>query len=245
VVESNHHHTVIFDRYGNYPEFMERYHQLVARSQNALRGRWENFWSSEEPCAVVLVDRADVIARIIYAAANPVKDRLVDKAHHWPGINGYTNLMSGRPLRATRPRHFFRESGPMPKQVSLELSIPSELGPREDVLPEVRAGVEAIEQALAAEIRAGRTRVVGVGLIRRQSWKASPATVEPRRNLRPRFAARDEASRIAVLLGYRTFLAAYRDAHLRRAKGQPAVFPYGTYGLRRFGGVAIGPPLAG
>jgi putative transposase len=42
---SNHHHTVIFDRFGRYPEFIEHFHKLVARSQNALRGRWENFWA--------------------------------------------------------------------------------------------------------------------------------------------------------------------------------------------------------
>jgi putative transposase len=37
------HHLVIYDRAGRYPEFIEHFHKLVARSQNALRGRWENF----------------------------------------------------------------------------------------------------------------------------------------------------------------------------------------------------------
>jgi putative transposase len=40
---SNHHHTVIFDRFGRYPEFVEHFHKMFARSQNALRHRWENF----------------------------------------------------------------------------------------------------------------------------------------------------------------------------------------------------------
>jgi REP element-mobilizing transposase RayT len=38
---SNHHHTVIYDRWGRYPEFIEHFHKMVARCQNALRGRWE------------------------------------------------------------------------------------------------------------------------------------------------------------------------------------------------------------
>src|SRR5438270_763512 len=63
---SNHHHTVIFDRHGNYPEFLEYFHKLVARSQNALRGRWENLWASEQTSVVRLVDRADVIRKLIY-----------------------------------------------------------------------------------------------------------------------------------------------------------------------------------
>ncbi len=45
VVMSNHHHTIVFDRRGTIVEFTEHLHKLVAKSQNALRGRWENFWS--------------------------------------------------------------------------------------------------------------------------------------------------------------------------------------------------------
>jgi hypothetical protein len=33
--------------------------QLVAKSPNALRGRWENLWSSEQVCVVWLVDPAE------------------------------------------------------------------------------------------------------------------------------------------------------------------------------------------
>lgn len=54
---SNHYHAVIYDRAGRYPEFIEHFHKLVARSQNALRGRWENFGSSEQTCVVKLVGR--------------------------------------------------------------------------------------------------------------------------------------------------------------------------------------------
>ena len=91
---SNHYHAVIYDRAGRYPEFIEHFHKLLARSQNALRGRWENFWAAEDPCIVRLVDPADVIAKLVYAATNPVKDHLVERIHHWPGVNGYTRLMS-------------------------------------------------------------------------------------------------------------------------------------------------------
>ena len=31
---SNHYHAVIYDRVGRYPEFLEHFHKLVARSQN-------------------------------------------------------------------------------------------------------------------------------------------------------------------------------------------------------------------
>jgi putative transposase len=237
-VESNHEHLVVFDRFGNYPAFTEYFHKLLARSQNALRGRWENFWSSEELCAVRLISREDAIAKMVYAAANPVKDRLVDRVHRWPGVNGYVNLLTGRSFTATRPRHFFRTNGPMPKKVTFELAIPPELGPREEIVAAVRAGVEAIEDALALEIRRG-ARVVGRRRILAQSWKDSPERVEPRRNLRPRFAAHNEEERINALLEYRAFLDAYGEARRRWLAQTPAVFPAGTYWLRHFAAVPV------
>ena len=100
---SNHHHTVIYDRHGTLPAFTEHFHKLLAKCQNALRGRWENLWASEQVCVVHLVDSADVMRKLVYAATNPVKDRLVERVHHWPGVNGLAALLGRRPLRATRP----------------------------------------------------------------------------------------------------------------------------------------------
>lgn len=65
---SNHYHAVTFDRRGRYPEFLEHFHKLFARSQNALRGRWENFWSSEQACVVKLMNREGVIDKLVYTA---------------------------------------------------------------------------------------------------------------------------------------------------------------------------------
>src|ERR1043165_9269982 len=120
---SNHYHVVIYDRAGRYPEFIEHFHKLLARSQNALRGRWENLWSSEQTCVVRLVDRAAVIDKLVYVATNPVLDHLVDRVHHWPGVNGLATLLTGRSLRATRPLHFFRPNGPMPEVLEISLTI--------------------------------------------------------------------------------------------------------------------------
>ena len=100
---SNHHHTVIFDRQGRYPEFVEHFHKLIARSQNVLRGRRENFWSSEQVSVVRLVSREDVVRKLVYTATNPVKDHLVERVHHWPGVNALSALLTGRKLRAVRP----------------------------------------------------------------------------------------------------------------------------------------------
>jgi REP element-mobilizing transposase RayT len=133
---SNHYHAVIFDRWGRYPEFVEHFHKIFARSQNALRGRWEIFWWCEQVSVVRLVDRQDVIDKLVYTATNPVKDHLVERVHHWPGINGLHALLTSQPLRANRPWHFFRRDGAMPEAVELRLTLPPELGPEADVLAE-------------------------------------------------------------------------------------------------------------
>jgi hypothetical protein len=239
-VESNHEHLVIYDRLGNYPEFTEYLHTLIARSQNALRGRFENFWAAEEMCAVRLISREDAIAKIIYTAANPVKDRLVDRVHvhKWPGVNGYTNLLSGRAFTARRPHHFFRPNGPMPETVTFEMTIPPELGERDEVIQQIRAGVGAIEQTLAAEIRSG-ARILGRRNVLAQNWNASPITPRPHRNLRPRFAAMREDERIQALLAYRAFLEAYRLARKGWRAQLGSTFPIGTHWLRRFASVPI------
>ena len=121
---SNHHHTGIEDPEGNYPAFLEYFHKLFAKCQNALRGRWENFWSSEQTSVVRLVDPTDILDKTVYALANAVKDGLVEKAHHWPGASSLESLVHRKPLVASRPNHFFREDGPMPDIVSLNLSRP-------------------------------------------------------------------------------------------------------------------------
>src|SRR5206468_10929665 len=119
---SNHHHTVIYDRDGKVVEFLEHFHKMFAKSQNCLRGRWENLWANEPVCIVHLATREDVLDKLVYVATNPVKDQLVERVHHWPGVNGLAALLGHKPLVAHRPRHFFRDDGPMPESVTLNLA---------------------------------------------------------------------------------------------------------------------------
>lgn len=239
LAESNHHHTMFFDRHGNAPAFVEYFHKLFARSQNALRGRWENFWAAEEPCLTRVLDVRTVIAKLVYVATNPVKDRLVERVHHWPGVNGYPSLMSGRAMSARRPLHFFRKAGPMPESATLRLTIPPELGDAATILEEVRIGVERVEREVAAERKQTGARVLGRKGVLTQSWRDSPTSIEPRRNRRPRFAG-ITAVRVAALELYRAFLATYREARERWLAHRPTVFPVGTYWLARFADVPIG-----
>lgn len=238
---SNHYHAVVYDRHGALPQFTEHFHKLLAKTLNALRGRWENFWSSEQVCVVRLVDRHDILDKLAYTATNPVNDHLVERAHQWPGVTGLPALLAGRALRAHRPGHFFRATGSMPATVTLPLVVPPELGDAATLRDELRALVAAREARAAAERQRTGRPVVGRRAVRRQSWRAAPTTREPRRTLRPQVAARSHWARLEALRRNRAFLAAYRASRARWIAGQLVTFPAGTYWLRRFANVPLAP----
>lgn len=183
-----------------------------------------------------LVDREAVIDKLVYTAANPVADHLVDRVRHWPGANGLTALLTGRPLRATRPLHFFRSDGPMPDALELPLTLPAELGPAAAVLAELRDRVRAIELEREAERGRTRRRVLGRRAVLAQSWRDHPASVELRRNLRPQLAGRSKWARIEALLRNRAFATEYASAAIDGETAWPPCSrpgPTGSSGSRR------------
>ena len=241
---SNHHHITLHDADGRQVEFREHFHKMMARSQNALRGRWENMWAAEEPCTVEVLTREDLLDKLVYTATNPVKDGLVEKVHHWPGPKFLNALLGGTRMKAKRPRHFFRADGPMPEEIELELGLPADFEEPERFLDELRRRVGDVEEHYAKErARTGR-RVVGRRSILRQHWGDSPTSREPRRGLRPRVASKNMWMRVAALQRNKEWEATYRHAREQWRRGGDVTFPYGTYWLRRFAHVRIDPPLA-
>jgi putative transposase len=241
-MEANHHHTMLLDLHGRHVEFREHFHKMMAKSQNALRGRWENLWSSVEPCNVEVMTLEDVLDKLVYIATNPVKDGLVEKVHHWPGPNFVKALMTGKPMKAYRPKHFFRDDGPMPREVELVLGLPDDFEGKQAFLAELRRRITEVEEACARERQRTGRRVIGRRRILRQSWRDSPTSREPRRTLRPRIAARDKEVRIAALQRNKEWETEYRNAYRALRAGLAAEFPYGTYWLRRFANVRVKPP---
>jgi putative transposase len=239
VAMSNHHHTGIYDRYGKYPEFLECFHKLFAKCQNALRGRWENFWSSEQTSVVRLLSGQDVVNKLVYAVCNPVQAALVEHALQWPGVSSLRATLEGRGLCAQRPGHFFRE-GSMPEKLTLRFFRPpqyaqcSEQEWKDLVLERVREQEKLLARARAQQGQ----RVLGVRSVLNQRWSARPQKPEPRRGLKPRLAAHNKWKRVEALLQNESFLVAYRSARAAFQAGlRTVLFPVGTYWLRRFADV--------
>lgn len=240
---SNHHHTGVVDVKGNLPDFLAYFHKLVAKHQNALYGRWEAMWASTQTSAVELVTSDDTFAKMVYALVNPVTDHIVEKVHHWPGVNSLAATIANQPVNATRPKTFFRADGKMPEQVSLELHLPELLtgGSRPAFVTKLIESVAAAEKAAASERANSGRRIVSRRVVRQQHWNDSPYSHEPRRQLIPRIACRDVWRRSETLARNKAWLDAYRAARDRFIEGEEASFPAGTFWLRRFVGVACEP----
>ncbi len=238
---TNHLHEVIHDRHGNAPAFYERFHGLLAKCVNAFRGRWENVFSDTQPSVVVLPTTADLIARLVYVATNPLKHHLVARVDDWPGARGYRALLNGTPLHATRPNFFFDEKGLMPTEITLRVGIPPEVGDRAEILEELQYRVEEYERDKAIErARTGR-KVLGRHAVLHQPWNASPTSREPRRTLHRKIAAACKWAVLESLQRKRDFVIAHRTARAALLQGIMIPFPFGTYWLRRYAGAPVEP----
>jgi putative transposase len=244
---SNHYHAVVVDGRGRLPEFLEHFHKLLAKHQNALRGRWEAFWASEQTSVVELVKSEDVLAKMVYAIANPVASHLVEKVHHWPGVGSLTAIEQDLPLVASKPSRFFDpDNGDLPDVVQLHFRrAPGfERLSHDGYAGLLREQVAHAEAKAAAERREKGINLVGRQAVLRQRWADRPGTREPRRGLSPRVACRNKWARIEALQRNKVFLDHYRGARADHLAGRVALFPPGTWWLCRYAGLKCAEPGA-
>ena len=237
---SNHYHAVVVDSLGQLPQFLEHFHKLYAKHQNALRGRWEAFWASEQTSVVELVQPNDVLEKMVYAITNPVTGHLVERVHHWPGVESLTAIDRNLPLTASKPIRFFdSKNGDLPNAIDLHF----QRAPGLENLSHVeyskllRDKVAEAEKKAAAERREKGIKLLGRRAVLRQHWNAGPGTREPRRGLSPRVACKNTWARVEALQRNQAFIDRYREARADHLAGRQAVFPAGTWWLHRFAGV--------
>ena len=116
--------------------------------------------------------------------------------------------------------------------------IPRELGDRAELLEALARRVkEYVEAAAATRAKTGR-HVVGRKRVQTMSWRAHPSSDEPRRDLRPEYAVKNEDDRRQVLREHKAFLLAYREARILWLAGFTVTFPEGTFWLLRYARVS-------
>ncbi len=246
LVMGNHHHTGHTDHFGMLSDFLQAFHQLVARSLNVELGRSEALWSATEQTSVVdQMTPEDAFRSMIYALTNGVQAQLVERAHQWPGVSSLSAQLLDRTMVVRRPHWFYDPDGDMPTYVRLRFTrLPGfEHLSHAEWVAKVKAAI-AVEEAKAARERArtGR-RVLGRKAVKAQSPFGAPRTGRGRGGVSPRVKAKNRWRRVEALRRNKQWLAEYRDAYGAYREGRAATFPHGTNQLRRFHGVrcAAGP----
>jgi REP element-mobilizing transposase RayT len=241
-VLSNHFHLIVTDPDARLPAFEQYLDSLVARAVNASLGRWETFWAPSSYSAVVLASASDIVEKAAYVLANPVAAGLVRRGEEWPGVWSAPERI-GAAIGAHRPKVFFRENGYMPETAELVLDVPPGFGDADDFRRRVAAALAASEDRAARELASERRGFLGAAKALAQRPTARPVSEEPRRNLKPRVAARDKWKRVEAVVRLVEFLDGYREAWRARRDGVAGVlFPAGTYLLRVVHGVPCAAP---
>jgi hypothetical protein len=239
---SNHWHGVVSDPFARLPEFLERFHRLVARAQNASLGRWENLWSSDKPSVVHLVSDQDILEKIAYTIANPTAAGLVHSPDQWPGVIT-RRLIEQRVI--AMPDTFFNPNGSLPESVTLETTRPPIYPQLSDIdlAHHLQEAVQRLVRNARHALRDLGRKFVGVQAVRMQPFEARPTTPEPRRNPSPKIAAKHTPERNEAIRRLKAFVHQYRAAwHLWRRGHRDQPFPAGTYALRLHAGVVCHPP---
>jgi REP element-mobilizing transposase RayT len=238
-VMSNHYHLVLTDPGAELPRFAQLLDSLLARTINASYGRWEAFWAPSSYSAVRLVAPGDVLDKMVYTLANPVSAGLVAHGREWPGLWSAPERIGLGGELAQRPGHFFSDTGSMPDREALVFSVPPCFPSGEAFREELQASLATREREEADRLHARGRSFMGAPQVMRQSRSTRPPSGGPRRQLRPRIAARDKWRRMEALARLEGFLKAYREALAKLRSGARAVvFPRGTYLLRVHLGVA-------
>jgi REP element-mobilizing transposase RayT len=237
VAMSNHYHAGIHDPEGNLPVFCEYFHALLARCLNAYLGRFEGFWSSSATSVVRLVEPNDILEKAVYAYANPSAADLVDAIEEWPGVSSLGAASTNGHLTATRPRQFFRSSGELPETVSVPIVTPEafRVQGNGEWNETIRERLRLVEAEYRERRRTEGKSVLGRQGILTQDPFACPQGVARRFGMNPSIAAKNRWARSDALKRSKAFLERYRAALAAWIGGVAnAVFPYGTYWMRRF-----------
>jgi putative transposase len=241
-VLSNHFHLVVTDPEARLPAFEQYLDSLVARAVNASLGRWESFWAPSTYSAVALGGPEDVLSKVAYVLANPVAAGLVRHGREWPGLWSGPDRIGATPLTARRPATFFRPNGSLPETAELELATPPGFATSDEFRKALISALGELEAIARRALAAAGRAFLGAAKVLAQKPSARPSSVESRRNLNPRVAARDKWKRVEALSRLMEFVGAYRAAWTAlRAGVRDALFPAGTYQLRVTQGVRCAP----
>lgn len=250
---SNHYHLVLTDTEGELPDFMRDLNSLVSKALNAIRGiRGENY-ERRGYNAVVVGDGGRLLRHCAYTEANPCAANLVELAKHWTGVSsvsmnyGDTKTIQrpddglwkpskdskARRADSNRAMHCGRIKCPL--EASVQLHRPpclNGLG-AEKTRSEVQRMVKGLEDdAKKQRSRTGQA-VLGMEVVCGFGYLSSATGKEQFFDKEPEVSGNDAGVRAVLKRNLDEFVALYRLALTEFRERGRAVFPEGTWWMRR------------
>lgn len=245
-VMSNHYHLLVW-----VPDaeamagFMAYVNSNVAREVGLLVEWTGKFWHERYSSIVVSDEEAAQVGRLKYLLSQGVKEGIVARPEHWPGVNSIAALTTGRPLvgvwidrtaayrdRQRDPKN--HDASAFETRVELHFDrLPCWESLSEEAYRAAVAGLVGEIVREGAEMR----RLEGIVLrsvksIRRSIARLNPLASprNPARRPAPRFHAATRGARQRLQRAYAEFVAAFRQAadELKRGR-RGARFPVGSF----------------
>lgn len=95
---SNHFHILLRDTKGQMPKVMWYFQTNLAKELNLMLGRPTGRVFGRRYDARQINGEQPFLERYAYVLCNPVKDGLVERASHWPGLSSLEAALSGEPM---------------------------------------------------------------------------------------------------------------------------------------------------
>ena len=251
-VMSNHWHSVAHDLAARYPEFAHDFHQFLTQALNATYSDTGSMWNSKQTNVVRPELPTDVLDKIGYTVANPVRAGLCRSVDEWPGVS---MAWPDRPETVRRPAcRFFnprrkRANGEphWPDHATLRMHRPRgfEQLPDNELAILIRDQIADQERQARAKLKAENRKFMSRRRVLAQSRYDAPNKAPEGGDIVPTVACKDRELRIERLRANKGWYLQYVESRRRwRAGEREVVFPYGTYLLVRQHSVNVEEPIS-
>ncbi len=239
VFPSSHFHLLlVVDSAEQMADFMEYLDSNLARELGRLYDWRQKLWARPYSAIPVSDEPEAQIARMKYLIGNTIKEQLVEKIMHWPGLHAAQEILGGRPLVGTwvNRTYLYRQRGRKidpEKARSTETLDLAKLPCWADLSDDdYRARIAELVLQVEAEARIEReatgTKVLGRKAVLRKHAHYAPPT--EKRSPIPLFHAASKEARRRFREAFKAFLDAYRVASGKLRDGQrDVVFPEGAF----------------
>jgi REP element-mobilizing transposase RayT len=210
----------------------------IAREIGRLHDWREKFWARRYS-AIVVSDEAEAqVERLAYVLGQGVKENLVERPHHWPGVHCAAALLVGTDLEGTwfdrTACYEARRKGE--DKTAADFAIPERV-----VFTSVpcwahlepAAYREKVAELVRTIVEDGRRSRAGRGVLGKRAILTQHPHDKPRcsdRSPAPLVHAATRAIRVMLRTAYYEFVAAFREAAMKLRRGDRLVrFPAGAF----------------